>query len=91
MHLDEVLELKWEELNFETGTYAAIRGKTAVRRIPRAATLWKETIAAIKAVPRRGESPYVFTSSHGTRFNRNTKGNDFTELRDSAGLPGVTF
>ena len=91
MHLDEVLDLQWGELDLKKGTYASIRGKTEDRRIPRAATIWKETIKALKEVPRRGESPYVFTSSHGTRFNRNTKGNDFTDLRNAAELPEVTF
>lgn len=91
MHLDEVLDLKWDEIDLKKHTYAAIRRKTEDQRIPRAATLWKETVKALKATPRRGASPYVFTSSHGTRFNRNTKGNDFTELRNAAGLPYVTF
>ena len=91
MHMDEVCELKWSEFDLAAATYTSIRGKTAERRIPRAATLWPETVKALKAVPRRGESPYVFVSSHGTRYNRNTRGNDFAELRDAAGLPAVTF
>jgi len=92
MHLDEVCELKWDELDLAKGTYASIRHKTAAKRIPRAATLWPETVNALKGVTRRGASPYVFTSTHGTRYNRNTRGNDFAELRTAAKLSDdVTF
>jgi integrase len=85
MHLDEVCSIKWTEIDLAKKTYAAIRGKTADQRIPRAAVLWNETAEALKALPRRGE--YVFTSTHGTRYNRNSLGNDFAELRVKAGVP----
>jgi integrase len=74
----------------ERGTYASIRTKTQRKRIPQAATLWPETIAAIRVIPRRGQSPYVFTSSHGTRFNRNSRGNEFADLRRAAGITTVS-
>jgi len=86
MHLDEVTKVKWAEIDLSKGTYAAIRGKTADQRIPRAATLWPETVAAITALERKGPV-WVFTSKYGTRYNRNTRGNDFAELRAKAGLP----
>lgn len=90
MHMEEVCGLRWDELDLERGTYAAIRGKTRRKRIPRAATLWPETVAALKLIPRRGQ--YVFISTHGTRYNKNTRVNDFRELRIKAGLPDeVTF
>lgn len=85
MYVEELCDLKWASFNLERGTYAAIREKTKRDRIPRAAVLWPETIAALKALPRKG--PYVFTSSHGTRYNKNTRINDFAELRTAAGLP----
>src|SRR5437868_6008720 len=40
----------------------------AVKRIPRAATLWPQTVKALQGIKRRGQSPYVFTSTHGTRY-----------------------
>jgi integrase len=86
MHLNEICEIKWTELDLDKAVYRAIRGKTAEQRIPRAATLWPETVAAIKALPRKGPV-YLFTSMFGTRYNRNTRGNDFAELRTNAGLP----
>jgi integrase len=81
MHLDEVCQIKWSEIDLKRGTYASIRTKTRRERISQAATLWPETIAAFQAIPRRGQSPYVFTSSHGSQFNRNTRRNDFADLR----------
>lgn len=90
MHLDEVCQIKWAELEFDKGTYASIRAKTQRKKIPQAVTLWPETIAALRAIPKRGESPYVFTSSHGSRFNRNTRGNDFADLREAAGVTTVS-
>src|SRR5205085_6444592 len=90
MHLDEVCQVKWLELDLDRGTYASIRTKTQRKRIPQAATLWPETIAALRAIPRRGQSPYVFTSSHGTRFNRDSRGNEFADLRRAAGVATVS-
>lgn len=87
MHLGAVCKLQWAEFDLDRGTYAAIRGKTKDKRIPQAATLWPETIEALKGIARRGQSPYVFVSNHGKDYNRNTRGNDFAELRDAAGLP----
>jgi integrase len=86
LHLGEVCQLKWAEFDLSKGTYAAIRNKTRRDRIPRAATLWPETTAALLAIERRGNSPYVFTSTHGKDYNRNTRGNDFAKLRALAGI-----
>ena len=91
LHLEEVCALRWEDFNLTAGTYAAIRNKTRRMRIPRAATLWPETLGALKVLKRTG-SPHVFNSTHGTRFNRNTRGNEFAGLRKLAELPDdVTF
>jgi integrase len=83
-YIADLRDLKWADLDLEKGTFVAIRGKT---RIPRVASLWAETVEAIKTLPHRGQSPHVFTSSHGTNFNRNTMGNHFKALRKKAGLP----
>jgi integrase len=90
LHLDEVCDLAWADFDLERATYAAIRKKTRRQRIPRAATLWPETVAALRALARRGK--FVLISTHGTRYNRNTRGNAFAELRALAGVPDdVTF
>ena len=89
MHIGEVCELRWNEIDLEKKTYCSIRGKTEAHRIPRAATLWPETVAALKALPRKPE--YVFTSHYGTKYNRNKRVNSFAEFRDAAKLPHITF
>lgn len=92
LHMEEVCDLRWADLDLDKGTYACIRNKTRRQRIPRAATLWPETRAALQALPRRGDCPFVFVSTHGTRFNKNTRINDFKDLRTKAKVPDeVTF
>jgi len=87
LHLGEVCDLRWDTIDLDNGTHAAIRSKT---NVVRAAVLWKETIDSLQKVPRRG--PWVFTSTHGVRYNRNSRGNMFGELRIRAGVSEeVTF
>ena len=90
MHIGEVCELKWDELDLKAGTYCSIRTKTEAHRIPRAATLWPETLEALKAV--RHKSAYVFTSQHGTKYGRSRRCNTFADFRKAAGVDNhVTF
>lgn len=90
LHMEEVCALRWADIDLDAGTHRAIREKTRRKRIPRAAVLWAETIAELRALPRRGE--YVFLSRHGSRYNKNTRVNQFAKLRIEAGLPDyVTF
>ncbi len=85
LYLEDVCGLRWDELDLENGTYLSRRKKRG--RCIRAAVLWSETIEALNAIPRRGTSPYVFVSKHGTRFNSNSRGNEFADiLRAKAGL-----
>jgi integrase len=84
MYFEELCELKWSEINFTRGTYATIREKTKADRIPRAAVLWPETIAALSALPKF--PVYVFTSKRGTRFNVNSRCNEFRKLADRANV-----
>lgn len=89
MSMDEVCDLKWDDFDLAAGTYAALRGKTVRKRIPRVAMLWPEVVEKLKALPRKGR--YVFVSKHGTRFNRNTAVNRFRKFADTVGLKNVTF
>jgi integrase len=84
LHIEEVCALRWADIDLERGTFACIRNKTRRQRIPRAATLWPETLEALRGVPRRDE--HVFISTHGTRFNKNTRINDFKEFRERVGV-----
>lgn len=85
MTAEDLCELRWNDFDMDKGTYAAIRVKTRRDRIPRAGVLWVETVEAMNALPKRSE--YVFTSSHGTRYNKNSRVNLFAKLRDRAALP----
>ncbi len=90
MSIEEVCGLLWKDFDLDKGVYAAIRTKTRRDRIPRAAVLWPETLAILKAMKPRG--PHIFTRTHGTRYNKNTRVNDFVDLRNAAKLPDtVTF
>jgi integrase len=91
LSIREVCDLEWESIDLERGVYATIRNKTKAKRIPRAATLWDETVEALRGLP--GGGSYVFTSRHGTRFkSTNTRDRYFEELRIKAGIKNrVTF
>jgi integrase len=79
LHLGEVTALKWE--SFLGDYYSTAREKTGVAR---GAVLWQETKDAMAKLPRKG--PYVLTSCHGTRFNRNGITNEFLKLRRQLGV-----
>ena len=51
---------------------------------------WPETLEAVRAIARTG-SPYAFVSNPGTRYNKNTKVNDFKDFATKVGVTGVTF
>ncbi|MDB5295633.1 MAG: Tyrosine recombinase XerC [Phycisphaerales bacterium] len=59
MYSGEVAALKWAEVDLAAGELATARPKTKVGRV---AKLWPETVAALSALPRRGE--HVFHTSH---------------------------
>ncbi len=85
LHLGECLELRWAELNTEKKTYACIRAKTKRHNIPRCAVLWPETVDILQQLPKT-QSEYVFTSTHGTKHNRQCAGDLFASLRRKAGV-----
>jgi integrase len=89
LYMEDICDLQWEALDLDAGTFVSRRKKTG--KCIRVASLWPETVKALRALPRRGKSPYVFTSPHGTRYNKNTKINDFKDLRVKAKLQDVTF
>jgi integrase len=85
MYIGELCILKWESIDLDHGTLAMIRNKTRRGRIPKVATLWPETIAALRALPQK--PTYVFTSPHGTRYGTSqSRANAFADFRKRAGL-----
>jgi len=87
LHLGEVTMLEWEDFDFAAGNYWTIRNKTKKHHIPRAATLWPETMAALAKLPRK--SKYVFTSTHGTHYNPTSVGNEFRDFVDRVGITSI--
>ena len=86
LHLGEVCHLRWSEFDLDRGVFNSARNKTGIRR---SATLWAETVAAMKALPRTGE--YVFTSKHGSKYVRTGKASNFKRYMLRLGLNHITF
>lgn len=81
LYIEDLCELRWDEIDLEAKTFKSIRKKTGVARV---ATLWDETVEAIKKWPHRAQSPYVFTSSQGRRFNTAGRYNTYKKVRERA-------
>jgi integrase len=90
MHLGEVRDLLWKDFDLDKGTYYAIRNKTKRRRIPRAATLWPETIEVLKKLY-NPKHTYVFTSRYGSKYSRTYSTTFFRGKADKLGLHDLTF
>jgi integrase len=65
-------ELKWSNLDLQAGRIHFPRTKTGV---PRDLALWPETVAALKAVPVKGE--YVFYTSKGNQWGWRSTGKSY--------------
>ncbi len=86
MYLSEVLVLKWNEINLDKKFLITTRLKMENKqKIIRTATLWDETIDAMKALKRKGMSPYIFTSLHGSKYNSKSYLKKFNRLRETVG------
>jgi integrase len=83
LYLEDVCTLQWKDFDLQAGTYSAGRKKTKVIRV---GWLWKETVEAIKALPRKGQSPLLFTSKTGLRFNASSKYDTYKSLKERAGV-----
>jgi len=83
LHINEMLDTKWSDLDLIAGTYCKIRVKTAKKRIPQVSVLWFETLEALKKIEHKSE--YVFTSCHGGKFST-AKSADFRRLADRCGI-----
>lgn len=78
LYLEDVCTLRWEDFDLQAGTYTGKRNKTSVIRV---GILWPETMEAMKALPRKGKSPLLFTSQTGLRFNTSSKYDTYASLR----------
>lgn len=57
-YASEVGAVRWDDLDLKRGEYVARRNKT---KVPRVATLWPQTVAALKKLPQ--DRPTVFNTS----------------------------
>ena len=83
LYLEDVAGLQWEDFDLKAGTFVGRRQKTQVIRC---GCLWPETVTAIKALPRKANSPYLFTSATGTRYKGESLYNAYLEFRTDAGV-----
>jgi integrase len=79
LSIGEVAALRWDDIG-EDGSYFTHRNKTRAKGIPRAAMFWQETMDALKRLPNKN-TPFVFISSHGTRWDSLTLANYFRDFR----------
>ena len=79
-YLSEVIRLKWDDVR--DGCIIAHRKKTG--RCVRVCVLWQETLAALAAVPRRGD--YIFYSYAGTALGTKGAEKRWKKLREAAGV-----
>jgi integrase len=78
MYLQEVIKLKWSEI--QGGCLVTHRSKTG--KCVRVATLWPETLEALKSVERKGTS--IFLNYAGAPLGIKGAEKRFRELRDAA-------
>jgi integrase len=82
LYAAELLDVEWDDLDLEVGTYLSDRAKTGIIR---AAALWPRTIAALKRVPCTPGK--VFKSSRGDAYHPNSFRKLFATLRKVAKVP----
>jgi integrase len=84
-YIGELIQIKCSYINTELGTFSSIREKSVEERIPRAATLWPETLEAMSRI--RSGPDYWFTAQTGTSYRGSASLlNKFAKLRAKAGL-----
>ncbi len=81
LYLQECSVVKWDDLDLEKKTFVTRRAKT---KVIRAATLWDETIEAVKKM--KTKTDYVFSSTHGTSYSAISLRMAFAELRKRVGV-----
>lgn len=81
LYVSECLAVDWDEIDLDAGTYLTSRNKTGVIRC---ATLWDETVEALKRLPRTPGA--VFKSMRGDRYHENSYRKVFAQLRKDAGV-----
>ena len=83
MRLEELLGLRWEQVNLERREVRLVVTKT---NRPRVVPLSDRAVAVFVASPRLGQSPYVFNNPNTGRRYRNLR----HSFRKACSLAGIT-
>lgn len=86
MYAGEVAALHWSDIDLDKAVLSTARNKTGIVRV---ATLWPETIAALKQLPRKTDA--VFLTEAGSQADYLCVYRLFKIVRKAAGLETVQF
>lgn len=86
MYASEVGALNWSDFDLDKGVLSTARNKTGIVRI---ATLWPETVAALRQLRRKSDA--VFLTEAGTQADYLCVYRLFKIVRKAAGLEKVQF
>lgn len=81
----EIVELKWDEIDFDRGLLVLADTKTGQSTRP----LSGAALGLLKSIPREPDSEFVFPADHGVGFFQGTK-KLWPKIVGRAGLEGVT-
>jgi integrase len=86
MYGAEVAVLNWSDVDLEKLTVSTSRNKTGIVRV---ATIWPETAAALRELPRKGDA--LFRTIAGTQADSLCVYRLFKPVRKAAGLEDIQF
>jgi integrase len=86
MYGGEVAVVNWSDIDLERAILSTDRSKT---RVVRVATLWPETVAALKQLPRRADA--LFLTETGSQADYLCAYRLFTQVRKAAKTDEVQF
>lgn len=94
----ELFCLRWSDVDFAAQTVHISKslGSTGEVTLPkngeaRTVVLPPAAAAALRGMPRRADSPYLFTTTTGQRFSKTSHYYYWSQVRAAAGRPGMDF
>ncbi len=94
----EMFVLQWSDIDLSAGLVRISRSLGSTGEVtapkngkPRTVVLPPMAVEALKSMPRRADSPYVFTTPKGTHFTKTTHYYHWRQVRLAAGRPTMDF
>jgi integrase len=94
----ELFMLRWSDVEFARGELHIRQSLGSTGEVtlpkngkPRTVTLPLPAATALREMPRRADSPYVFTTSTGRRFSKTSHYYYWNQVRPAAGRRGMDF